>query len=216
MGREREHLREERIGVSDTPPLSPPAPRLLNCVESVILLRDDALAPLPAPTFLDEWQFGVGGDSPRSHSVPIPMVVESLPLPASLSAAAEARGHIKRWLAGGIPADTAAIMLVVSELVTNAVQHGLPPVTLLYGHGDDQTVVIAVGDGREEMPVLTPLDAEHARQLQVRGRGIGLVHGLADRVGWIRRPDGGKYVWAEFRAGSGGVMESSVNARRIE
>ncbi len=84
------------------------------------------------------------------------------------------------------------VVLVVSEMVTNAVRHAQPPVELEIEAGEDD-VVISVRDGSPLPPVArTPdVDAEG-------GRGMLLVDLLSDDHG-VRSQPPGKTVWARLR-----------------
>ncbi|MEV6022458.1 ATP-binding protein [Streptomyces sp. NPDC052036] len=117
-------------------------------------------------------------------------------------------GRARRWarsrLAGsGIGAEeplAETLILLVSELVTNAVVHtGCPAVLrlLLTGVRDDPsgapsgTVRLEVADISARPPV-----PRHALGDETGGRGLELVDGLADRWGWD--PEGaGKRIWCE-------------------
>jgi anti-sigma regulatory factor (Ser/Thr protein kinase) len=85
-------------------------------------------------------------------------------------------------------------VLVVSELVTNAVQHGSGPVHVRIVDG--ASVRIEVTDAR---PV-ERLEARDPDPDDPRGRGLFLVEALADAWGVADAPNGGKVVWAEFGA----------------
>ncbi|MEU6660559.1 ATP-binding protein [Streptomyces sp. NPDC046821] len=115
-------------------------------------------------------------------------------------------GRARRWarsrLAGsGIGADeplAETLILIVSELVTNAVVHtGCPAVLrmLLPGLPADasaRTVRVEVADASARPPA-----PRHAHGDETNGRGLELVDGLADRWGW--RPEGtGKAIWCEI------------------
>jgi anti-sigma regulatory factor (Ser/Thr protein kinase) len=99
------------------------------------------------------------------------------------------------------------VVLVVSEVVTNAVQHGagVVLVRLLRRHF---YVRIEVQDNSPKLPVLMapPPTAE-------RGRGVSIVRSLAARWG-SRRVGGGKLVWAELPSGVDlGVDDAADEAR---
>jgi serine/threonine-protein kinase RsbW len=129
---------------------------------------------------------------------------------------AQARDFTRRTL-GPCPVTEDAVLLV-SELVTNALRHtatglgGRFDVTIL---GDDSSVMIAVTDnGSDKVPVCGATGPE-----DMSGRGLELVESIADRWGhcggrhgrtvWFelrwaptsdhcvyRKADGGKVVWA--------------------
>ncbi|MFJ7149527.1 ATP-binding protein [Streptomyces sp. NPDC100445] len=116
-------------------------------------------------------------------------------------------GRARKWarsrLAGsGITADeplAETLILLVSELVTNAVVHtGRPAVLRLClpgpvaGRGTSATVRVEVADTSSRAPV-----ARCAGDDATGGRGLALVDCLADRWGWS--PDGaGKSIWCEL------------------
>lgn len=87
------------------------------------------------------------------------------------------------------------LVLLISELVTNAVVHtGCPAVLrMLFGAGAAEagTVRVEVADSCARPP-----RPRHADGDDTNGRGLELVDGLADRWGW--RPEGaGKSIWCE-------------------
>lgn len=113
-------------------------------------------------------------------------------------------GRARRWarsrLAGsGIGADeplAETLILLVSELVTNAVVHtGCPAVLRLSLPGVEAgraTVRLEVADSSSRAPV-----PRCAGDGATGGRGLALVDGLADRWGWsVEGP--GKRVWCEL------------------
>ncbi|CAN5160715.1 hypothetical protein BH24ACT10_BH24ACT10_15730 [soil metagenome] len=84
------------------------------------------------------------------------------------------------------------VVLVVSEMVTNAVRHAQPPVGLEIEAGEDD-VVIAVCDGSPQTPVARAADVDAEG-----GRGMLLVDLLSDDHG-VRVQPPGKTVWARLR-----------------
>lgn len=87
------------------------------------------------------------------------------------------------------------LILLISELVTNAVVHtGCPAVLRMLfgaGAGESGTVRVEVADVSA-----CPPRPRHAHGEDTNGRGLELVDGLADRWGW-RREGAGKSIWCE-------------------
>ncbi|MEU1125728.1 ATP-binding protein [Streptomyces sp. NPDC005899] len=114
-------------------------------------------------------------------------------------------GRARRWarsrLVGSGVADdeplAETLILLISELVTNAVVHtGCPAVLrMLFGCGSLETVRVEVADTS-----CRPPQQRHAAGEDTGGRGLELVDGLADRWGW--QPEGaGKRIWCEVDRG---------------
>jgi anti-sigma regulatory factor (Ser/Thr protein kinase) len=88
------------------------------------------------------------------------------------------------------------VVLLTSELVTNAVVHGLGPIHLLLDD-DGARLRIEVSDGESALPP-GPGKPDAARE---SGRGLLIVDRLADRWGSSsRRTPPGKIVWFEVRS----------------
>ena len=132
----------------------------------------------------------------------------SLALGALLTAPSCARLHASAVLHEWGLSDVAETTeLVVSELVTNAVQAATMPGGPMYdqtGAGlpvvhlrllsDRVRVVIEVWDRNPQVPV-----AKQDEPAEERGRGLLLVEALCERWGWKVPPGwAGKVVWAEL------------------
>jgi len=110
------------------------------------------------------------------------------------------RQGLHHMLTGGpLPQDRALeatperIVLVASELATNALRHGLPPtrVRLL---SDGRELVVDVVDHSPDVP---PVVAGR-RSPGAGGFGLVLAQRAATCVGWCRTGTGEKHVWARF------------------
>lgn len=118
-------------------------------------------------------------------------------IPANSYGPATARRVVGTLLEGWQLADVAPdAMLVVSELVTNAVQHA--PMTdsfelELLCHAD--RVRISLADGSSIKPVVRELNSE-----RLRGRGMRLVSELTEAWG-AEDLGSGKRVWVELTVG---------------
>ncbi|GGS12516.1 hypothetical protein GCM10010269_59720 [Streptomyces humidus] len=106
------------------------------------------------------------------------------------AAVAEARKRaVDRLEAWGLTDAAFVTELIVSELVTNAIRHGEPPVQLRLIH--DRTLICEVSDGGGTAPHM-----RRARTYDEGGRGLLLVAQLSRR--WGTRPGAkGKTIWAE-------------------
>ena len=89
------------------------------------------------------------------------------------------------------PAVADDMVLVVSELVTNAVVHGAPPVGMAV-RSSPEGVMVEVYDAAEREPKVRTLERLDAPG---GGRGLRLVSELAAEWG-VRSEAGGKCVWA--------------------
>ena len=121
--------------------------------------------------------------------------MSSLRLPWSLGSPAAARRHLYNELAGwASDGSVDAAVLLVSELVTNAVVHGHPEL-LLTVKVTDSLLRVEVIDGSPHLPV-----RRRSATLTNTGRGILLLDRLADRWGVDRSTHHGKMVWFELDA----------------
>ncbi|WP_433448730.1 SpoIIE family protein phosphatase [Streptomyces sp. CA-142005] len=113
-------------------------------------------------------------------------------LPARDDAPARARAQVsallRRWRTRDDTRDN--VLLLVSELVTNAVRFATGPITVRLirsGHG----LLCEVGDTGKGRPLLS-----RGGLLDDGGRGLHIVHRLTTRWG-VRWTDTGKVVWAK-------------------
>ncbi|GAA0909353.1 ATP-binding protein [Streptomyces thermoalcalitolerans] len=124
-----------------------------------------------------------------------------LPLPHAARVMPAVRRHVRRVLSGwGLPADAAEdVLLVVSELVTNALVHARPPATLRLRRVPDgacravRVEVTDQGPAAPPEPCAAPDPDEH-------GRGLGIVAALSARCG-VRAYAGEVNRWAEVPVG---------------
>ena len=136
----------------------------------------------------------------------------SCALPARFEAVREARQFTRRTLGQWDVGDRFDdICLVVSELVTNALRHGMspddvphtggvhPPVRLHLLRWTDR-LVCAVRDPSHTVPLAREADDFSAES----GRGLFLVDSFTDSWGWhpLAGALGGKVVWAMFLLGT--------------
>jgi anti-sigma regulatory factor (Ser/Thr protein kinase) len=82
------------------------------------------------------------------------------------------------------------LVLVVSELVTNAIRHGRGPVEVDI-HVDGSEVIVEVAEGSSSSPKIMDTTPD-----SVGGRGLPIVDALTRQWGVRSIPDGGKVVWA--------------------
>jgi anti-sigma regulatory factor (Ser/Thr protein kinase) len=126
----------------------------------------------------------------RTHTFPSEHVA-TWQLVDAPTAAGTARTHTQRQLAEwGVDEETAyATELIVSELVTNALLHGTPPLQLRIIL--DRALTCEVQDAGANAPRL-----RHARTVDEGGRGLFIVARLSRNWGTRYTPDG-KTVWTE-------------------
>jgi anti-sigma regulatory factor (Ser/Thr protein kinase) len=126
-------------------------------------------------------------------------VTVMLELRATLSAEPEQVAEARRLVAGYLREngedDGEVAVLLVSELVTNAILHGRAPLELR-AHTADSGLRVEVADHNPTSP---PLLGDHENLFEPGGRGLQLVETLADRWGWSECDGGaGKVVWFEL------------------
>ena len=153
-------------------------------------LRDAGIDPAQTPGY------PVGEPHWGASWRPSPPREARLNLPGQASSAPAARHFVARilhsWRLAGVAEGD--IQLLTSEVVGNAIRHAAAPLTLIVRY-DGEHVRIEVGDGSLELP----------RRLQpgpdaTSGRGVQIVHDVAERWGVMQTTDG-KRVWFDIRVG---------------
>ncbi len=121
------------------------------------------------------------------------------PVPESARAAREfTAASLRTWHLDPLIADA---VLIASELVTNAVNHGTrsapgspgqpgPDVELTWSYQASRLICVVI-DQVAEPPVMAPADAGAES-----GHGLQIVAGLAAAWGWTMLGSGEKAVWA--------------------
>ena len=85
-------------------------------------------------------------------------------------------------------------MLAASELVTNALRHGSPPISmLLCRHRRDVRLDVHDGD-----PSPIPAQQQRGRDLAESGRGLEIVRAVSDESGSERIEGDGKTAFATW------------------
>ena len=114
-------------------------------------------------------------------------------LPVSRKAPSQARAFLRRASCvehhGAVVEDA---VLLVSELVTNSVLHGGPPVVVAVDC-TEEALQVRVRDGSSELP-----EPRVASQADENGRGMALVATMSADWGVDPEPDG-KHVWFLIR-----------------
>lgn len=118
-----------------------------------------------------------------------------LDVPADLTSVGQSRQFVRSVLEHrGYEGDVPGVILAVSELVTNAVLHGQPPITVVVGFVDEM-VSVAVQDHDAERPPVIAKGRVHRADVEIDGHGLVVVDVLADVWGWDARTGEGKFVW---------------------
>ncbi|MEH0416385.1 ATP-binding SpoIIE family protein phosphatase [Streptomyces sp. B21-083] len=125
----------------------------------------------------------------RTHALGVGRVAtwDVPPDPAHVAVARQAA--MEQLAAWGLEEEAFVTELVVSELVTNAIRYGEPPIQLRLIR--DRALIVEVSDGSSTSPHL-----RRAHAYDEGGRGLLLVAQLTQRWG-SRQTGTGKTIWAE-------------------
>ena len=126
------------------------------------------------------------------------------PLPHAPGAVSAVRRHIRTILADwNLAADiTEDVLLVASELLTNAIVHALPPATLSLSRSEvDRCGAVRV-EVTDRGPVAPAGLSASALDPDEHGRGLAIVTALATRCGVLVQ-SGGTSRWAELQVDRG-------------
>lgn len=126
------------------------------------------------------------------------MVVELPDDPRAAGVARDAsREALNRWALCPL---RDAVVLVVSELVGNAVKYGRPPFLLMLRRSGERVRVEVHDAAADELGGLqNPFQGPPSWDAE-GGRGLSIVEALADKHGVDQVPFDGKRVWAVFTA----------------
>ena len=112
------------------------------------------------------------------------------------SAVSSLRTSVRTYLeSNGVRAELENALVVFSEIVTNAVRHGRPPVKATVFIADN-SIHIEVDDEGATPPVVRPRDPS-----RIGGNGMLLVEAFSQRWGTRQEPGDGKTVWADVACG---------------
>ncbi|WAP60709.1 SpoIIE family protein phosphatase [Streptomyces sp. S465] len=135
----------------------------------------------------------------RTHALPADQIA-TWDVPADPAAVARTRKNaLAQLTAWGLEELALVSELVVSELVTNAIRYGQPPIRLRLIH--DRSLICEVSDHSSTAPHL-----RRARVFDEGGRGLLLVAQLTQRWG-TRYARLGKTIWAEQDLPAGSARE---------
>lgn len=116
-------------------------------------------------------------------------------LPRDASAPALARRSLARWYRDSLDMhELIDAKLIVSELVTNAVQHGVGQIRLASELHDDRLVLQVTDEGSGFEYKVQAMSFGH-----MNGCGLAVVDSASSRWGIT---DGATHVWAEIERGS--------------
>jgi len=131
-----------------------------------------------------------------SHDDPIRQDGDKAHTTCVLRREAESVADARSWLSSFLrdqhvaPSASGDAVLIISELVTNALRHGLGEIVARTALTDGGVLYLSVTDSGDELPELQPVDPS-----RLGGVGLHIVDRLSSQWGISPFP-GGKTVWA--------------------
>lgn len=131
----------------------------------------------------------------KEEPVPCTVIPDAVNLPKEVTSVSAARRFLSARLEGGCPPELRDVaLLLVSELVTNAVRYGAEPIELdVRFSPDGDALKVTVSDANPAPPLLRPDVPE-----DTGGRGLHLLRALSDDWGHEQQGQG-KNVWFTLR-----------------
>jgi len=173
-----------------------PAVQLALCIPPRLPLADrlqrlGSRGHLPVYARVRQARVAIAGRLPTTERITMTLAAE----PDSPSLARNLAGEA--CLSWELPELLSPARLVMSELVTNAVEHARSPVTVTVSRRGTG-LQLTVTDGDPGLPrVRRPARPRPGRPLDDRGRGLRVVTSVADAWGALPTSSG-KVVWAAF------------------
>lgn len=137
--------------------------------------------------------------------------VAEVHLDGAPTGAARARALAASFLADAPEELLHDVQLALTELVSNAMLHGAPPVAVRLLRQDDGAVRVEVEDAGHQLLVM-PVPSTDA----MTGRGLSLVAALADSWGVDPGIGGGKSIWVVLRSGQQGALAEDAHLPDID
>ena len=137
-------------------------------------MPDDTL--LPGTAELCRWVLG-GGTELRTLRASLHQALTDLGLIGDRGGAADVADDV---------------VLVATELATNALQHASPPTTVRLLRDETRFIVDVIDHDPDTVPQIVAASLSRSR-----GRGLYLAHAVAEQVGW-GVTGSAKHVWACF------------------
>ncbi|HVF06068.1 MAG TPA: ATP-binding protein [Frankiaceae bacterium] len=130
-----------------------------------------------------------------------------LRLPPKATSPARARRFVAETLAEwGVEDGRDDALLVVSELVTNALLHARTPMVVTLVDAGAESIVMCVSDGSRQPP-----QERHFSLESGTGRGLRLLQSIAIEWG-VDDDEHGKTVWCRIRLGDAAYAEFDIDA----